>query len=448
MRLELSSLVLAGLLFTGSVSVSLAQQNTHNQPDLPLVPFFDSSYARAANAEECAWDHPWLENVFWRDKREDTVFTPKGGNPYQPVTQQHIATCAKRFMPASTAERELLGIEEAALADNQLDKADAAVDRLSRLVAAKEIFDRSWAYYEAADVYLSAPEPQLEKAGRLLAKLDAMGPSAAIARMLAHKDLAAEAERRDSVPLWDQALHAALAASQEITGDMRKQFAREAAYVYTGLATLKERMNDVAGARAILTEGRTVLIPLRPSVANIFDNADQWLHMQGQTPGPLQNTRWVNGGPAGTVHPMPGKPAVVAFVSANCGSRCYGDYGVLRRLMQHFPNEQIDFVLVTHTEGYAQGQLVSADSELDIIQDYFQNFLRLPAAISLWKSVYHPRVDGEMMLETPPIEKAYQPPESSHITVAVVDTHGAIRLYTTLALYHEIMLDDVIKSSL
>jgi hypothetical protein len=53
---------------------------------------------------------------------------------------------------------------------------------------------------------------------------------------------------------------------------------------------------------------------------------------------------------ADTVHPAPGKPALVVFLEQGCPNKCWELYGVLRRLTQAFP--MLDLTIVAQTKGY------------------------------------------------------------------------------------------------
>jgi hypothetical protein len=233
-----------------------------------------------------------------------------------------------------------------------------------------------------------------------------------------------------------------------MTGDTRKEYAYESADVYTAIAQLRARQNDVAGAKATLALGRAALVPLRPRVRQEFDNADRWYTVQGQSVGPVAATRWATGGIGGTVHPVRGTPAVVAFVSANCGGGCYANYAVLRRLMAPYSPPTLDVIFVTTTEGWVRSRLVRPDSEMRETQNYFLTYLQFPVSLAMWQGVYHRRPeDGELLRDKSPTEQAYQPPQGQDdIVVAIIDKAGILRLYTTLSSQNEAMLDDVVKS--
>lgn len=405
---------------------------------LPTYTIDEPTFGRYASGWECTRVSGWSENRFWRDKRPDTIYRARTGNPTQRSSVANVRKCLAKFNLSSTAQRDILGLMEALVDAEQSTQVDAAAAKLASTAATMPVSAKAWILYQISNVYIGAAQPKLPQAQKYIAQLDAMGAAAAPERMLAHKDLADAARFRDSIPLWDKELAAALAASKQMTGDTRKEYAYVSANIYLGIADLKGRVNDPQSAIKAIETARAELIPLRASIAQYLKGAERPYTLMGQSAPPVQATKWFNTN-GSNIHPAPGKPALLVHVSKNCGSYCYTSYSVLRRLVTKFESQGLDVVLMTRTSGYHRNRLVRPDSEIVFVDDYFTNFLKFPLNLAVWQVPFGKRDDGKLTILSAPNNEAY--PGSAFI----IDSKGAIRLATELVPANEAILEDVLS---
>jgi hypothetical protein len=401
------------------------------------------TFKRYTVPNECDESKTWTEQQFWRDKRPDTTYFPRTGHRNQGRTADSVKSCLAKFSLGTTAQRQLIGLGQAYLTANQDADAETAFAKLMSTVANEPAQPRGWAMYQIVESYLNTDEPRLVKAEEYIKQLDALGAGAAVERMLAHKSLADAARFRDSIPLWERELNAAMVAMKEITGDTRKEYAPASAQVYAGLADLKARLDDAPGALAIVATGRAELVPLRPSVARMFEGLKRLYSLHGKPAVPIKATKWVNTGAAGDARPVSGKPTLLYFTSASCADLCYVSHAVARRLAAKYGARGLDITYVTRTGGYFRNKLVKPDSEMVKIADYYQSVIKAPAAVAIWQTVLGKRDDGRVTVESAPNESAYE-----GAGTLLIDGKGVIRLTLTMSRGNEAILEDVIESLL
>jgi hypothetical protein len=294
------------------------------------------------------------------------------------------------------------------------------------------------------DVYAGAPQPKLAKAERYVAELDSMGTAAAVERMLAHKAMADQARFRDSVAMQETEITAAMKAMGEITGDLRKEYAPSAASVYQGLADLRARKGDGPGALAVVEEGRTLLVPLRPSVAPIFASMPRWYTLIGKQAPAMQATQLFNASNTGTA--APGKPSLLIFVTHGCAPLpvCYAGYATLKRIAAKY-GDKVDVTLMTRTTGYYRNELIKPEAEMARVKEYFLEFLQLPGSLVVRKADFDKQDDGRLIVRSSPNGEANQLPGGILMTY-IVDKAGRIRLVVPTGRNTEAIIDDVLQS--
>lgn len=424
-----------------------AQQPASPQPaSLPPSVPADSmgpehTWQRYTTPLECAFDRKWGEREYWRHRRPDTTYIGTEGRADQSATVAASRACVERVTAVSVAARDQLILAQAYLAAEQFDSARKTLNALAASTKGPPR-DKAWVLYEIITVYLAATRPLLDDALQYMARLDAMGVAVAPERMMAHQAVAQEAARRDSVSLQAREIAAALRASKEMTGDTRKEYGLHSADVYEDAARLKVRQNDPAGAMATIAEGRNTLVPLRPFVASSFDSQMPFFVPIGQSAPPIQATRWFNTGATGDRRPVAGKPTLLVFATVRC-SLCQEGYGVLRRLSAKYAKDGLDITLIARTTGYFAGRLLPADTEMIKISDYFLKDLKLPVALSVWRTDFGRRDDHRLIIESAPNERAYQPYEG-YLMGFLVTPNGTVRLAALVNRHSEIMLDHVI----
>lgn len=439
-------LVLAALMAC-VVPLASAQSPAVNNHDFP----------RAASPWECARADGWMNRQFWRDKRPDTTYFPRAGMPRPASTVDAVRRCLAKFTVEGTAARDLPGLIEAYLAAEQFTEADAAAAKLASAVASAPVEQKAWALVQIVRVYTGAPIPQLDfhvytgapvprldRAKEYLAQLDALGAPAAVERMFAHKAMADAAQLRDSVPLWENSIRAALAATQEIEGDAAKESAPFATTVYRSLAELEARKGDGQGAIETVEAGRAELVPLLPALERDFNQMLRWFTPLGEPVEPVKATRWFNAA-EDAVHPAPGQPALLVFVNHYCVLECYPGYAALKRLRAQYEPRGLDITLIAHTQGSYLYQLARPEDEMPWIAEYFSEHLDLPLPLAVVHNEWQRRNDGRMIGFPMFSQSALAFPGNARV-VHLVDRTGKVRLVLELTRENEAILDNVIAS--
>jgi hypothetical protein len=265
-----------------------------------------------------------------------------------------------------------------------------------------------------------------------------------------HKAMADRAQVMDSVPLRAREIMAAVKASEEVTGDDRREYAPVSAQVYNGLAALKARNGDFAGAVAALESGRNSIVPLRASTARYFDSMKRWYTMLGKHSPMVQASAWYNvaaAANANAARPTSGRVSLLVFVSPACGDICYPGYAVLQRLMAKHGSAGLETTLMARTLGYYRNRLEKPDSEMVLTKEYFMDRLKLPGALAVWKTGTGRRSDGRVTVQSSPNDQAFNQLSSPLVTY-LVDRTGTIRMATQLAPSNEAMLDNMIAAML
>jgi len=384
-----------------------------------------------------------MERAFWRDRRPDTTYFARTGHPDQPTTIAAVRACVAQFSVATVAPRDLLGLGQAYLAADEPALADQAFARLAEVTKQGPIQTLGWTLSQIVAVYLEAAQPQLARAESYLAQLDALGAAVAPDRTRAHVAMAQQARFRDSIPLQARESAAALKASQEITGDARKEYAGTSCMAYWEVAYYRARMNDGPGAYAIMQKAKSTLVPLRPMISLCLAGMEE-LRSIGQTAPPIRATDWYNTGTPGNQRPISGKPSLIVFATMR-NEYAFVGYGVLRRLVAKYAVRGLDVTFVTRTRGYVGGSVVTPDSEAVRVRDYFLKELQLPVTVALTKSDFGHRSDGRKILTSATNETAYQVPGLIPLPTYVIDSNGTVRMVTALDREDEAVLDDVLQ---
>ena len=399
------------------------------------------SFTRYTRPGQCAAARVWHERQFWRDQRPDTITYPRTGLPEQRHTVAAVRACVSRFSVATTARRDLLGLGQAYLAAEQETDADAAFATLSRVTANDSVQKHAWTLYQIISSYVDAAQPAFAKANAYLQQLDALGSPAAVERILAHDTLAKLARARDSVPMWEDELHAALTAAAALTGERQKEYASASPTFYAGLAELKERQGDFAGMAALLTTMGDKIRGI-PSDGSPPPMPADYVGLLGKPAPPVQATLWANSGPAGPVRPIPGKPTLLVFTTPNCGDNCYVQHAIVRRLAAKYGPRGLNITYIVSTSGYYRNQLVTPDTEMVKITAYYLTDLKLPVTVAVWNTVFTgTRDDGRVLAQPAPNAVAY-----GGDGTFLIDDKGKVRLILALTRETEAIYEDVIAS--
>jgi hypothetical protein len=410
-----------------------------------LSPLIDETPPRTwyNHPGQCVGAGQWREAQFWRTMRPDTIAGQRHGTPKQPVAVEAVRRCVEQFDPKTIAADDWLGLGAAYLAAEEFAAADTVFARLAALVATRPTPERAWTLHTIVDAYLNTDEPRVASAQRYAAQLDALGAPAAVERMLAHLSVAIVAHAQDTVPLWEGALMAGIAASRQMTGDAQKDYAGTATALYDELSILRERQGKFAEADSVIAQGEQIWVAIRPSLARSYRAMRLWTALLGTPASRIAASQWGPLSPGDTVHPTPGRVGVYVYLPTNCGAGCAAQYALLKRLAGTY-GSVLDLTAMLRTGGYYQDRLVTADSEVMLSQHGYVTWWHLPITLAFWKSTLGRRSDGRVTAAAGPNRKNYQLPPSIDPVAFIVDKKGVIRLVTPFTRANEPLLRDVI----
>jgi tetratricopeptide (TPR) repeat protein len=391
---------------------------------------------------ECGRVASRVELQYWRTHRPDTL-TPVPF--YRPVQREAVAAaqrCVARFTIARTQAADLLGLGQAYLGGEQLAQADSAFQRWLALLASQP-GERRWALVHIVNAYLEARPAHLAQAAAYIERLDALGPSAAPERLMAHLAVMPLARHMDSVALQAAHLAAAIRASRELRGDTAVRYFGLSTRAYEWLADLYGRQGDVSRALRTLDSAEVELRgwcppPMRFGIRDYFTRP-AW----GQPLPPLQVTRWFNDSTGGR-RPTLGRPSLIFFTwDAECADvYCFARHAMLRRLLARYPD--LDVVYVTATRGAHRTQWLQPEQEMELDRHYFFEERKLPGALAIWQTSFRRRaVDHGLEAQPDPNEAAYGTAMTNSRAV-LVDRRGLVRMVYDFSADTEIRWRNVI----
>jgi hypothetical protein len=300
------------------------------------------------------------------------------------------------------------------------------------LDATKPVEERAWDVYEIVSAALDASPPRLAMALRYASVLDRMKPAAPAERMLAHAALSGRAHVLDSIPFLATEVAAAVAASRELTGDAKKEWAWQAARVAEAHADLAARQGNGALAAAIIDTALAVYGPLRKGITEELVGIRFPYTLYGASSPSVIGSYWYDRGsptvvPA-LVRPARGAVSLLVFVSQGCGDLCYPGYAVLRRLATAFSYSALNVTLLTRTGGWYQNRLVANPAdEAALVQTYFRNDVGLPYPMAVWATEFTRKPDGSLAVKSAPNDFAFAQALAAPLSAVLVDRDGIVR---------------------
>lgn len=459
-------------------------------------------YARYVRPGQCAQMASRLKDLYWRDKREDTVVYAPATDSVPAPALQAARACAARFSVANVPEGDLLGLIQLYLWTRQDDLAHSATDRLLKLQASQPALQRGWTLYLIMSSYLDARPARLTEARQYLAQLDALGAPAADWRMWAYTESARYEMSINDVQTSYADGAAALAASKQMAKNDRIDRAYEILDGYTAWGEPTALKSGGHAAVHLFDTAATDLLPLRaPGTAGSGEsssaadasggmvlqgaggqvvimnpggggmtimsggaqgggdaNADQMQLRQAirarqvaytivDTTGPTLNpSHWYNRGTDTTPRPKAGMVSLIVSVNAGCGARCYPTYSSLRRLYNKYHSAGLQIVLVSLTSGYFRNQpMANPADEAEKVRYYYLDFLKLPDVMGVDETEFSFRAeDHKRMNVAPSAQRAYFRGRNS----AVVGKDGKVKMVANLAPNREDAVSAVIAREL
>jgi hypothetical protein len=450
-------------------------------------------YARYTHPGQCVQAAERLSQLYWRDKRADTLVDRPLTDTVPTVVVDAARACATRFSLATAPIADLPDLVALYLWTRQDSLASAAATRLldapaNQLATQSGWADRGWRLLMVVRRALSARPVRIDLVKRYLHELDTIrAPSAAPWRMLAYKDFARMALRSGNLTVAHDAVRAAISASQTMVRSEQIDRVYEILEAYDILAEPTSLLASGPAAVAVFDTARTRLLPLRgpgtwgggaaaPDESSALDNMmrqalgmgeppppvnrdvmeqqrlqgyiaqlEMPYKMVGNAAPPLTATHWYPVSDDTVARPRRGVVTLVVSVNANCGGGCYSQYAVLRRLQAAYAARGLQIVMLASTHGYFRNQPEPLPAhEAEQSRHYVLDFLKLPGVLGVEETKFSFRDDGmrlNMPGETP---QGYFRGRDA----VVVGKDGLVRQVVTLWPWREQMVRDVIEAAL
>jgi hypothetical protein len=483
------------------VAAMLASLGAHDAS--AQSPEASDPYARYARPGQCVQAAQRLDQLYWRDKRQDTVVYAPATDSVPATVVQAARACGVRFTVAAVPERDLLGLVQLYFWTRQDTLARAAADRLLAAQSARPALERGWTLYQLILGTLDVRPVRIEAATRYLATLDAMGKPVSAWRLLAHTALSRYAMSVDSVTAALTHARTALAASAAMTKSDRIDRVFSIVQGYDALAEPVGVAVSGPAAVAVFDTALTDLLPLRgpgthgthrtteslrsapgtvsPTGDRVVSRAQmemaggmgmamamgmgggeseaaaqmmlkgtitqlqQPYTIVGKTAPPLRASHWYNTGSDTGARPVPGAVTLVVSVDANCQGRCYPTYAALRRISDRYHAAGLQIVLMARTAGFFRNQPTpSPASEAEKIRGYVRDFLELPGVVGINETEFTHRMDGRRMNTAGQSDRDYFRGRNA----AVVGKDGMVRMVANLIPERESIVKAVIEEEL
>lgn len=328
-----------------------------------------SVFTRYTIPEEClsAVTHS-VDSVRWLNRRDTLPDDP--GEPLPPAAVTTARQCLAQFTVTKVDTVSLRPLRDVAIAANEDSVAAAAVAReyANNRTLSPEV--RGQVLVDAVRANLDAHPARLDAAGKLIKRIDALGPQASVAQLQAHgamiSYLQREPEQIDRIMAETKAYQYVvehvppeIRAADTATWTNAEQFMK-----YAQVAMTELRDGPAAGLAEMKARGwiaGTVLGQRAPAISGAY---------------------WFNRADSTQSLPRPGKVSIVVFVDALCGERCMPYQATMRRLARAHP--EVEFTLVAQTRGYYRGILTTrAADEAELNHRYLSELRQLPGALAV-----------------------------------------------------------------
>lgn len=365
----------------------------------------DVMYPRYTPAQ-CVESVARMNTHYWRDKRRDTVqFAPATESVPTPI-RDSASVCATHFIVSTVPEDQLIPLAELELAIGDDAQADAAVERLMTLAAKRSPEQRAWLLDLAVDMALGARPARLPRALAYLARLDALGPAAAYARLSAHRLYASYAWAMGDAAIAASESGKAILAFKELSHAQQVDMIDTAASSYRIHADAIHIVAGSVAATTVLDSARTLLIPLaqtgnqwgaleQNSLMRLFAMLRETYAPVGTVAKPVKADFWFHASddtPGDTVFPKPGAVTLAVLVDR---LNEFDTFATLRRLHERYAAQGVRIVCMLSTQGFFRSQIEAKPAdEAAKLDDWYLTYLKLPVTLAVEISQFGRLPDG------------------------------------------------------
>jgi len=298
--------------------------------------------------------------------------------------------CGKQFTPAGVAERELLNLTRLALLRGDAAVARSAADRWLAMVRGPAA--RGRALLALVDAYLTNRPMHRHEAEVLTARLDSLGPLAALSRDEAHGALWLDASLRFDVPRLTEHGVASLALDGHVPDIEKHDLTQGSGNIVYGLIDAEAYRSPATTIERVMQFARQANYKFQGTPEEISGIIGGWISPIGQPVPPLPLPFWF-GPHADSSWAIPGKVSLVLVESPENFSYSH-DFGLLHRLRARY-GDALNITLVCKTKGYVRSSPpLEPAQEADSISNYFRKYLGLPVTVGVEQTPFERLPDG------------------------------------------------------
>lgn len=411
-------------------------------------------YARYQSPGQCDPAARRMVQLYWRDKRPDTVVYDPSRTTLSQSGLDSIRLCAARFDVAKLPADQLASMLSLAIWAQQPTLITQVMHRLREPQPSLTPETHAVLLRRAGEAFLMARPANLDSAVVLRDLMRPLEPVAGIYELILSNEItefATHVERQD-VAAASVKVAIALLQPGRMTADDRADYVRH-------LVTSQVQAVQVASRRPGIT--RNTIYAMFDSGASLIRHTsgadpgeiqgrlDHWRSpyaIFGQVPAPVHST-YLYGDTAAPSLPRSGSVTLVYTGTAG-DSRAMPTIAALRRLSNRFSAQGFAEVYLTATTGFFFNQLLARPSdEAELTRKYFLDYLGLPGTLAIERSYFTTNRAGLRRSETPSNRAAY-PVVSDYVNCEIIGKDGKVKFFGFLTPETERVFVAVINDAL
>jgi hypothetical protein len=445
--------VCAGMSLCLSLTVE-AQQKTQAPKASTAAPVINDTTMRPGYQDWARYETPGAclqgavaaANIAKRADWDTAVYAPLRDT--MPTAAVAIArSCSRKFSVSSVRVSDLLDFLHLALIAGNDTLANAIADRY--VATAPNAEAKRWALYNIDTTYLSARPMRLDAAETIAARLDSLGPAAALQRGMAHFEFLSIANNLDDVPRLRHHALAQIATYPDLTEQDRSD--RSVALTNAAISLFEINWHDSPKEAPERTLKALEQIHFKriPQLRQAFQALHyDWAVAHIGTPQqPLSADFWV--GPDSSAHtwPIPGKVSIYMPVGPiQDATWMWGPKYVARwqRLIKKY-GDAINITLLCTTRGYfGDGPPLTTKQEVERLRKFFAEDVKLPVTIAIDTITFRELPDGRRFPEN---QNPWKQDAYYQWSFGMTDAQGKALLYET-GLPSEAAVDKLVARAL
>ena len=363
-----------------------------------------ADYSRYDSPGACTQSTAVTASAFRRAHLDTAVYAPERDT--LPSSATALAQrCGSRFTVTNTPAHEMFNLVRLSLMAGDDAKAMMAADRWLANRSDRSALGMAWSMLDLVSLYLGSRPARVEPAERLAARMDSLGRTVPLPRILAHFALFTSIQKRFDVARTERDGLAILALDALLTQDERQKFLAQTddylpGATEMGLAMLIYDLGVMAGYQYGNDAASHLLADIRqtgftggvpPDTVAMLVRQSTVFTLQYQLPS-MTAAHWF-GAPGTEVFPNPGKVSLY-FNAADWGISSYAEHAMIRRLHEKY-GDHLRMTIFTKTHGFfADSPPLNTTQEIDTLQKYFLHYLKLPVTVAIDTTPFTRLPDG------------------------------------------------------